>query len=143
MARTRTFFDDAIKQTQEMVAMNPVAAPQLEQFWRAQDGILEAAETFSQGWFQRRHEATKAAIGVARMIGSSGGARPDAAARALTDWQRDSVERLVEDFQGWIEFCTSCAGHVSEAQMEAGKEGLETVEKRAGAATKLRHATPV
>jgi hypothetical protein len=143
MATTRTIFDDAIKQTQEMVAMNPVAAPQLEQFWRAQDAMLDAAETFSHGWFRRRHEATKAAIDLARMMGGSGGAQPDAAARALTDWQRDSAERLAEDFQGWIEFCTCCAGRVSEAQMEAGKEGLETVEKRAGAATKLRHATPV
>lgn len=143
MARSRTIFDDAIKQTKDMVAMNPVAAPQLEQFWRAQDCMLDAAETFSHGWFQRRHEAAKAAIDVARLIGGSGGARPDAAARALTEWQRDSAERLAEDMQGWIEFCTRCAGHMSEAQIEAGKEGLETVEKRAGAATKLRHATPV
>ncbi|MGI1663717.1 hypothetical protein ACRDNQ_15875 [Palleronia sp. KMU-117] len=143
MPRSRTSFDDVVKQAQEMVALNPVAAPQMEQFWRAQDRMLDAAEAFSQGWFQRRHEATKAAIGVARTMKGSGGARPDAAARALTEWQRDSVERLAEDFQGWIEFCTRCAGHMSDAQIEVGKEGLESVEKRAGAATGLRHATPV
>jgi hypothetical protein len=120
-------------------AFLPAAVP----FWHAQDGILDEAESFSREWFRRRHEAAQSAIEAARAMGRSGAGDATGAARALADWQRGSAERLAEDMRGWFEFCSRCAEHVAEAQMEAGKEGLEAAGEDIAAAAKTRHATPV
>jgi hypothetical protein len=123
--------------------MTPSFLPTAAPFWQAQDGILDEAESYSRDWFRRRHEAAQSAIDAAREIGRSGTGDATGAARVMADWQRASAERLAEDMRGWFDFCSRCAEHVAEAQMEAGKEGMEAAGEELSAATKTRHATPV
>ena len=48
----------------------------MEQFWKAQDAILEETEAFSKAWFERRHEATRQAVeAVHKLNGEGGGGR--------------------------------------------------------------------
>ena len=63
--------------------------------------------------------------------------------RALMDWQQGSFQRLAEDMQEWVELCSNCAGRVTEADLEASKEGVEAVAKSAKSAAKTKHSTPV
>lgn len=137
-----TLATDLMEQARGMMAANPLISPQMEQFWKAQDGILEEAEAYSKAWFGRRHEATRSALETVRKMNGNG-SDPAAALRAMTEWQQHSFQRLVEDAQEWLELCTRCANRVSDAEMVAGKEGLEEVEKRAKSATRSKHSTPV
>lgn len=141
-SKERTGVTDLMEQARGMLAVNPMITPQMEQFWKAQDGILEEAETYSRAWFERRHEATRSAIDAVRKMNGNG-SDPAAALQAMTEWQQHSLQRLVEDAQEWVELCTRCASRVTDAEMEAGKEGLEEVEKRTKSATRSKHSTPV
>ena len=139
---SKTLVTDLVEQTRGMLAMNPMIAPQVEQFWKAQDGILEEVEAYSRAWFERRHDATRTALEAVQKS-SSNGTDPAAALQAMTEWQQHSLQRLAADTQEWIELCTRCASHMTNAEVEAGKEGLEEVEKRAKSVTRSKHSTPV
>jgi len=125
MADGRTPIDDAMSQAQRLMTLNPVAEPQIEQFWKTQDDFLNETEAFYRDWFRRRHEAATAAIEATRkMSGGNGGQiDPSAALQAIADWQRRSLERVMEDFQDWGRLCTRCAGAVAAAPVEMEKRG--------------------
>lgn len=139
---SKTTLANIMDQARSMMAMNPVLAPQMEQFWKAQDEILKEAENFSSAWFQRRHEATQSALEAVREVDGNG-ADPSAAMRSLVDWQQHSFQRIGDDMQQWVELCSRCAGRVASAEAEAGKESVEEVAKRAKSNAKTKHATPV
>lgn len=138
----KTSFTDVMEQARGMMAANPILGPQMEQFWKAQDGILQEGEAFSKAWFQRRHEAAQSALEAVRDV-KGNGADPSAAMRTMIDWQQHSFQRIADDMQQWVELCSRCAGRMTSAEMEAGKEGVEEVAKRAKSTAKTRHATPV
>lgn len=139
---SRTSFEDFLEQTRGMMAFNPMLAPQMEHFWRAQDGVLEEAEAFAQAWFRRRHEAARSALELARKMNGNGG-DPSAALRGMMDWQQHSFERLAGDMQEWIELCSRCAGRMTAAEVDVAKEGTEEIAKRAKSGAKAKHSTPV
>ena len=134
---------DVMQQAKGLLAVNPIMAPQFEQFWKMQENVLQEAEAFSRGWFQRRHEAAKSALEATRGLNGNGAAESPSALQAITDWNRHSMERMTEDFQEWMKFCTQCAGHLSAAEAEAGKQELEEARKHASAAGKAKHSNPV
>jgi len=137
-----TALTDLMKQTQAAVTLNPMVRPQIEQFWQAQEKMLQEAQAFTEHWFERRHDATKTALKAADHV-TNGGSDPSEALKTMSDWQRHSVERVMEDFREWVELCTRCAGHVTTAEVEAEKEGLEKAAKQVKSASKTKHATPV
>lgn len=139
---TTKAFSDLMSQARGMLAVNPMIAPQMEQFWKAQDEVLEEAEAYSKAWFERRHDAAQSALETVRKVGGNG-ADPAAAMQAMVEWQQHSFQRMAEDMQQWVDLCTRCAARVSDAEMEAGKESLEELEKRTKSAAKQKHATPV
>ncbi|WP_372573538.1 hypothetical protein [Ruegeria jejuensis] len=108
--------------------------PQIEQFWNAQDKLLDEAEAFSRHWFQRRHEAARTALEVARETTSGDSVEPAKAMQTLAEWQRHSIERMVEDAREWFDVVSRCAQHVSETEADA-------VEKTAEAVTKVARKT--
>lgn len=63
---------DLIKQTQGAVALNPILGPQIEQFWQAQEKMLQEAEAFTKHWFERRHSAAKSALKAVENVTNSG-----------------------------------------------------------------------
>lgn len=133
---------DLFKQTQGLMALNPMIAPQMEQFWKAQDGLLEEAEAFSKAWFARRHDAARSALRAVRKLNGDS-TNPMALMQELAEWQRHSVERLTEDMQHWMSICARCAGRVASAETLAAEEGLDETAKKAKSATSTGHATPV
>lgn len=144
MAENKTTqLGDLMKQAQGVLALNPMMVPQMAEFWKAQDRILDEAEAYSRAWFERRHEAARSALDVARDVAGKGGANSPGALGAITEWQRGSMERMAEDFRQWNEFCTRCTSLLARAETEAAKEGVEEVEKLAATTGKAKHTTPV
>ena len=133
---------DLMKQRQAAVTLTPMLRPQIEQFWQAQEKMLREAQAFTEHWFERRHDATKTAIKAVENV-TNGGSDPSEALKSMSDWQRHSVERVMEDFREWAHLCTRCAGHVTTAEVEAEKEGLEKAAKLVKSASTTKHATPV
>ena len=143
MAKTdNSAIADLIKQTQVAVALNPVLGPQIEQFWQAQEKMLQEAEAFTKHWFERRHSAAKSPLKAVENV-TNGGPDPSDVIKTLSDWQQHSVERVVGDVQEWVDLCTRCVGHVTTAEIDANKEGLEKTAKQAASGSKTKHATRV
>ena len=140
--KSSTQIGDMMDQARAMMAASPAIAPQMEQFWMAQDQVLSEAEAFSKAWFARRHAATRSALEALR---KGDGARPDPARtmQMALDWQRHSMERLAEDMQQWLTLCARCAGHIADAEIEAGKEGADQLVKQVASTTPVKHATPL
>ena len=133
---------DMMRQAQGMFSLNPALGPQVTHFWEAQDAMLQEAEAFSRNWFERRHEAARAALETAREVSGNGASDPSAAMKAMTDWQTRTMRHMAEDVQEWIELCSNCAGHMARGEMEANKESIEETAKRSAKATQ-QHSTPV
>ncbi|AXI53587.1 hypothetical protein C1J05_02885 [Sulfitobacter sp. JL08] len=112
---------DVMKQTQAAVMLSPALRPWGKQYWQAQAKMLEEAESFAERWFERRHTATNTALKAVDNI-TNGASNPSDALKIVSDWQRYSMERIVQDFQEWAELCTRCACHVSAAETETGNE---------------------
>ncbi|WP_413719388.1 hypothetical protein [Silicimonas sp. MF1-12-2] len=143
MAReSNTALGEIMEQVRGMYAANPMIAPQMEQFWKAQENILDATESFSKAWFERRHEAARSALDIVRTVNGNG---TDGAAsmRSILAWQQESFQRLAEDMQELADLYSNCASQFANAEAEASKEGIKEVEKRVKSAAKAKHATPV
>lgn len=121
---------DLIRQTQAAVTFNPMLRPQIEQYWQAQEKTLQEAQAFAEHWFERRHMATQTALKAVEDVGNSGSA-PSDALKTLFEWQQHSMDNIVEDFREWVELCTRCAGHYTNAEVDVDKEGIKKVAKKA------------
>lgn len=123
------FFSEIAKSMQSAMTSNPMIAPQVEQFWNTQERILDEAETFTRHWFERRHEAARTAMIAARKSTSGAAGAPGDAMQTVAEWQRHSIERMVEDAREWLNMVTRCANHVSEHEIEAAEEALKEAQK--------------
>ena len=142
MAQKTTELGTMLEQARAMFAFAPIVGPQMEQFWKAQDGILQDTEAFSRAWFDRRHQAAQTALEVVQTA-SGNGADQSAALRAMAAWQQGSFQRLADDMQEWVDLWSRCAGRITKAEVEASAQGAKEVAKRAHSPTTARHATPV
>ncbi len=130
---TVTAIPEMIQQVQRAFGSSPLAAPQMEEFWKAQEQLLDEAEAFSRHWFERRHVAARTAMETARELREDGAGDPGSAMKAMGDWQAESVQRMVADWQEWLELCQRCAGHMSAGGMEAQRESAASAQKSSGA----------
>ena len=133
---TQETFTEVLKSMQGMMSLNPTIMPQVEQFWKAQDRLLNEAEEYSRLWFQRRHEAARTAIETARETTSGDKIEPTKAMRQMAEWQRHSIERMVEDTREWFEMVSRCSKHVIETEAEAIGESMEVTSKVSGKSKK-------
>lgn len=133
---------DLMKQIQGMLALNPEIGPRMEEFWKTQDGILEETEAFSKAWFERRRDAARTALEAVRKANGNG-SDPSAAMQAMLEWQQQSFRRMAEDMQQWVELCSHCAARMTQAEIEAGKDGADQAAKRAKSTANTTKATPV
>lgn len=133
------FYADTLKSMQSAFQPNLMVAPQAEHFWQIQDHLLDETESFMRHWFERRHEATRTALAAARKtIGDESGT-PGEAMQTIAEWQRHSMERMVEDAREWLDTVQRCASYVSASEVEAAEEVLEGAKK----ATKSTKSEPV
>lgn len=143
MNELQQFYPDALKSMQNLMSMNPVAGAQVEQFWNTQAKLLEETEAYTQRWFERRHEATRSALDAARKSTSGDTVNSSESMQAIAEWQRQSVERMVEDAREWLDMATRCARHISEREAEAMGEGLKKTAKTVDKATTKTKSDPV
>ncbi|MFW8635639.1 hypothetical protein [Cribrihabitans pelagius] len=136
-------FPDVLGAMQNAMMLNPMMKPQAEQFWAAQEKLLDEAEVFARHWFERRHEAAQTALTATLTATSAGGGSPAAAVRALTEWQRQSAERIAEDGREWAGMVSRCATCICETEAEAVKEALNDAVDRARNTAKAAKSEPV
>ncbi len=134
---------DVFKQIQPPVSSNPAFGAQIEQFWDAQEKMLEETEAFAQHWFERRHEAVRTALQAARKVSSANPSDPPKALQTITEWQRHSAERLVADAQEWFETVARCASYVAETEAEAVEKTVDDVVAATKSAGKPSKSEPV
>jgi len=143
----RTTIADMMSGAPGMWAVTPTIGSQCQDFWKAQESILQETEAFSRAWFARRHEATRTALDVARKVGENGGSQPAEAMRAITEWQRGSLARLTRDMQEWMDLTAHCTAHLAGSRTEAGTgtEGWEKASTEKGKApqSRAKQTTPV
>ena len=144
MARDKTSHggDAASMFTGGPLPAEALVAPQMKQFWKAQEKIPAEAEAFAHHWFARRHAATKSALKACEAAAEANPTDAVAALQAFRDWQAQSAERMSEDVREWIDMLGRCAGHVMTGEVTAGAETLEELQ-REGAELHSHHATPV
>lgn len=134
---------DFFTQAPTLFAANPMIGPQVEQFWQAQQKIIQETASFLEHWFKRRRAATETALAAARKVTSNGGSKPAKSLKAMTYWQLHSMERVAEDFREWVDRCTRCASHVATPEIAVEKDGIGKTAKSVASAAKAKHATPV
>lgn len=134
---------DVFKQMQPPMTGNPAFGAQIEQFWDAQEKMLEETEAFAQHWFKRRHEAVRTALQAARSMSSANPSDPSEALQSMTEWQRHSSERLVADAQEWFETVARCAAYVAETEVEAVEKTVDDVASATKKAGKSSKSDPV
>ena len=74
--KSTTHIGDMMDQARAVLSANPAIAPQMAQFWKAQDQMLQDAETYSKAWFARRHVAIKSALDALGKSDGAGGMTP-------------------------------------------------------------------
>ncbi|WP_170422407.1 phasin family protein [Ruegeria arenilitoris] len=134
---------DVFKQMQPPMSGSPAFGAQIEQFWDAQEKMLEETEAFAQHWFERRHEAVRTALKAARNVSSANPSDPSKALQSMADWQRHSAERLVADAQEWFETVARCAAYVAETEAEAVEKTVDDVTAATKSAVKSAKSEPV
>ena len=122
-------YSNFLKAMTDAAVPNPLMAPQAEHFWQTQEQLLDVAETFTRSWFERRHEATRTAMKAAREAAQRDGANPGDIVETITDWQRHSMERMIEDAREWLDMMTRCAGITAVSEIEAAEDVLEETRK--------------
>ncbi len=127
-------FSNIVKSMQSAITANPLIAPQAEHLGKTQEQLLDTAETFTRSWFQRRHEATRTAMIAARKSAEKERTNPAEAFQTIAEWQRHSMERMVEDAREWLEMVSRCAGIAAVSEIEAAEDVLQEAQKTAKAA---------
>jgi len=146
--QTQSNLTDMASKAQALFMVNGAAGGQFERFLEMQDALLKETETFARHWFERRHDATQTAIAALHDVTPNGAADPAQTMRAMTDWQRGSLERMMADMQEWTALCMRCAGAITTVPLDTtaadtDQAGSDKANDRAGAKTRASHATPV
>ena len=147
--QAQTDITDLARQTQALFKLNGAAMPQIETVMKAQEGMIEQAETFTRHWIERRQEAVETGLEALNKVNSTGKPDPAAAMQAIADWQRGSVEQLNADLQDWMTMCLQATRAAATAQDEAASseadQGKATKAKGRSVTSskKSEHATPV
>ncbi len=134
---------DVFKNMQPPMSGNPAFGAQIEQFWDAQEKMLEETEAFAQHWFERRHEAVRTALQAAREVSYANPSEPSKALQSMAEWQRHSTERLVADAQEWFETVARCAVYVAETESEAVEQTVDDVAAATKSAGNSSKSEPV
>lgn len=80
-------------------------------YWDNQDKILDAMQTFADGWFERRHAGTHAALESAQRMCKA--QTPVDLVREYQDWASGAFQRLMADGLACQQQCTAVVGAVA------------------------------
>lgn len=150
---------DFVRRTHALMYPNGTLAPGVEQLAKLQHEMAGQTETFTRHWFERRQEAAETGIKALRQISEANGTDPAASMRAITDWQRGSLDRVTADLREWAMLCVHAMTAAAIAKPEpqpqpqpqeaadqsanAGKRSTATKGRAGSSGAKAQHATPV
>ena len=93
-------------------------------FWTIQDRLLNIMENFADGWFERRHVGSHAALDAAQRMCS---VRTEVdLAREYQEWVSGAFQRLMADGSACQQFVGAFAGVLSDKQ-ENKSQQRETI----------------
>ena len=96
----------------------------VSRFWTTQDRLLYIMENFADGWFERRHVGSHAALDAAqRMCNARTGVD---LARESQEWVSGAFQRLMADGSACQQFVGAFAGVLSDKQ-ENNSQQPETI----------------
>jgi hypothetical protein len=99
----------------------------LEDFWNNQDQVLGSMEEFTNGWIERRHVGTQAALTAAqRMCDTKTGFD---LMKEYQTWAVGSLERIMADSSALQEHLMTVAGLFTKPLTPAEKESTAKAEK--------------
>ncbi|HEY0330546.1 MAG TPA: hypothetical protein VGC77_15790 [Rhodopseudomonas sp.] len=117
-------FPQILQPTASLKTIAPIGV----KFWESQEAVLAGLKHYSDGWFVRRQQGTKAAIEAARRIGEA--ATPVDALREYQEWLNGAVSRLIEDGNAYQHHVLN-AGSKAGASLSAGVESAAKSASRA------------
>lgn len=136
-------FAKVLQTLQATVPANKLMEPQIEQFWDAQEKLLNETQRFMAHWFARRHEAVRSGLDAARAATTNKSSDPAAVMSVMMDWQKHSAERMVQDAKDWFETMSRCAEYVVKTESAALDETMSEAADVARKATKSAKSEPV
>jgi hypothetical protein len=83
-------------------------------FWAVQDKVLDAMQNFANGWFERRHDGTHAALEAAQRMCKA--QTPVDMVREYQDWVGGAFQRVMADGVACQEFVGAFAAPLSGKQ---------------------------
>jgi hypothetical protein len=106
-------------------------------FWDNQDKILDAMQVFVDGWFERRHAGTHAALEAAQRMCKA--ETPVDMLREYQDWAGGAFQRLMADGLACQQQCMAVFGAVAPPLAPLGSEqaGGSQAESRATTHTRV------
>jgi hypothetical protein len=107
--------------TQQLEAIQRMMVPDsaalqdnVRSFWDIQDKVLDAMENLANGWFERRHVGTHAALEAAQRMCKA--QTPADLVREYQDWVGGAFQRVMADGVSCQEFVGALAGPLSSKQ---------------------------
>jgi hypothetical protein len=107
--------------TQQLEAIQRMMVPDsaalqdnVRSFWDIQDKVLDAMENLANGWFERRHVGTHAALEAAQRMCKA--QTPADLVREYQDWVGGAFQRVMADGVACREFVGALAGPLSSIQ---------------------------
>lgn len=134
---------DMAKLPEQYLGFTAMVGPQTEEFWRAQDQILNETEAFTKNWFERRHTATQTALDAVKSMSQTTTSDPVSSMKALADWQAHSIARVTEDFRELFDLCTRCAGYLGKVEIQAEEDALKTLAQAQPSTKRNKDDVPV
>jgi hypothetical protein len=102
--------------------MGEDARQNLRTFWKKQSNVLDSMQEFSRGWFERRHDATIAALDAATCMCDA--QNPAEAIQHYHTWAMGSAERTAADVTAWQKHVMNAMESVA-APLSEGSEGYK------------------
>jgi hypothetical protein len=93
------------------------------EFWESQDKILDGMQIFADGWFERRHTGTRAALDAAERICMA--KSPVDQFREYQDWASGAFQRVMADGFACQKQFMEAVGALGHTWMPFGESGTK------------------
>jgi hypothetical protein len=124
---TENIFAQQMNAMQRMLVLPQTFAEPMQRnasaFWGNQDKILDDLQDFANGWFERRHLGTQAALEASERMAKA--ESPAAFLREYQEWANGALQRVAADCTACHQMMLACG---AAAQAAASPEGRTAAE---------------
>jgi hypothetical protein len=123
---------DFLNAWQRMLVPHSLASETLRantsSFWESQDKLLQEMEDFANGWFERRHQGTRAALEASERM--SRAANPGDMFQEYQNWAKGALERVMADGQACQNVLAVIGTFAQPPAMPGGEKDVEHAQSR-------------